>query len=233
MEQSPHIRIVAFALWGPSNRYLRGALQNAKLVQEHYPGWHWRIYCGADVPKDHIQKLHDAGFQVIHRIAASLHEGLFWRFEPASEPGVDMLLSRDCDSRVNPREAAAVNEWIASGLRLHTMRDHYEHTVPILGGMWGCRHWPQFKGYLASWLNTHNIGQMGDDQEFLKQSIWPQVKDTDCIQHDRYIEDTLVNTPKGPFLYRPATFFGGSNLRPFPPHAPLANEHGKHVGSRV
>ncbi len=159
-----------------------------------------------------------------------LHDGLFWRFEPICDPQVEITLIRDCDSRVNPREAAAVEEWLASGTRLHTMRDHYEHIVPILGGMWGCRHWPEFGQLLNFWPVS---GAMGNDQEFLKQKVWPLVKDDNCVQHDRYTVDTEVYTPSGLFVYKPVEFFGGCNLRPFPAHAPLDKSHGEHVGARV
>ena len=35
---------------------------------------------------------------------------------------VSVLLSRDLDSRVTPREAAAVREWLGSGKAVHSMR---------------------------------------------------------------------------------------------------------------
>jgi len=225
------MKIIAFSLWGSHAKFLTGAFSNLMLASLYYPGWTCRIYCGTDVPVARARELIDAGFQVWWRNAhIGLHDGLFWRFEAAFSPDVEVFISRDLDSRLNPREAAAVNEWLASGKRLHTMRDHYEHIVPILGGMWGCRQWPEFKQLLNNWKQR---GNMGDDQDFLKSSIWPLVKD-DCIQHDRYVVDTTVDTPNGPFTYKPVEFFGGSNLRAFPAHAPLVAEvHGEFVGSRV
>ena len=50
-----------------------------------------------------------------------------------------MYLSRDLDSRFGKREAAAVEEWLQSGAAVHTMRDHPQHGVPLLGGLWGAR----------------------------------------------------------------------------------------------
>jgi len=225
------MKLISFSVWGQERRFVDGALANIKLARLHYPGWHCRIYCGISVPASCHQELYKAGFQVRFRAARfGPCEGLFWRFEPASDPGIEAFISRDLDSRLNPREAAAVNEWLASGKRLHTMRDHYEHIVPILGGMWGCRPWPEFGQLLNGWKK---IGHMGDDQDFLKERIWPLVKDNDCIQHDLYTVDTTVDTPNGPFTYKPSEFFGGGNLRPFPPHEPMEAHHGKHVGSRI
>lgn len=225
------MRVIAFSLWGSNVKFLVGAVSNIKLAPLYYHGWKLRVYCGTDTPLRWREELKEAGFEVLIRSAIhGQHDGLFWRFEPAFDPQVEMFLSRDCDSRLNPREAAAVNEWITSGKRLHTMRDHYEHIVPILGGMWGCRHWPEFKDLMADWKMS---GQMGDDQEFLKQRIWPLVRD-DCVAHDLYTIDTIVSTPNGPFTYKPIEFFGQCDLRPFPGHAPMDERtHGKHVGARV
>ena len=228
------MKIIAFSMWGTDQRFFDGALANVKLASVHYPGWQCRIYCGTDVSMERRYDLNSAGFQVYQRGArASLHDGLFWRFEPAFEVGVEAFISRDLDSRLNPREAAAVNEWLASGKRLHTMRDHYEHIVPILGGMWGCRHWPEFAKLFGDWKQYGKMGSMGDDQDFLKKMVWPLVKEDDCIQHDRYVVDTVVDTPGGPWTYKPVEFFGGGNLRPFPPHPPVDSALGEFVGARV
>lgn len=225
------MKVISFSIWGNNPGYTVGAVSNIKLAPLYYPGWTCRIYCGLDLSMARQQELHDVGFQVFRRAARfGKHDGLFWRFEPVFEAGVEACISRDCDSRLNPREAAAVNEWLASGKKLHTMRDHYEHIVPILGGMWGCLYWPHFGYLLNQW---RRMGKMGDDQEFLKESVWPLVKDDDCIQHDRYIVDTEVQTPSGPFTYKPVEFFGGKNLRPFPAHPPVPADLGEHVGARV
>lgn len=226
------MNLIAFSIWGRNPKFMLGALSNIQLAAIHYPGWVCRVYCGTDVPEPHLTQLRDAGFQVYQRGARmGLHDGLFWRFEPSFDKGVEIFLSRDCDSRINPREAAAVNEWLASGKRLHTMRDHYEHIVPVLGGMWGCRHWPEFESLLGKWKK---IGNMGDDQDFLKEAVWPLVRDNDSMAHDLYPVDTTVETPRGHFRYKPVEFFGKHDVRPFPEHAPLCpSAHGEFVGSRV
>jgi hypothetical protein len=226
------MKVISFSLWGNDQRFIDGAVANAKLAQQHYPGWACWIYCATDVSLINREVLEANGFLVTTRSPIfGLHDGLFWRFEPASDPEVEMFVSRDLDSRINPREAAAVHEWIASGKRLHTMRDHYEHIVPILGGMWGCRHWPAFTALRNKWVK---IGKMGHDQDFLKESIWPMVRDNDAVAHDLYVVDTEVSTPNGPFVYKPIEFFGQHDLRPFPPHDPLDPIlHGAHVGARV
>ena len=227
------MKVISFALWGQNPGYVVGAISNLKLAQLYYPDWRCRIYCHSEVSFRRQHELRDAGFDVYQRRSASPNDGLFWRFEPAFDGEVEAFISRDCDSRLNPREVAAVNEWLASGKKLHTMRDHYEHIVPILGGMWGCRHWPEFGPLMDTWMKSGRTGKMGQDQDFLKEVIWPLVRN-DSVAHDLYTTDTTVPTPNGPFNYRPVEFYGQHDLRPFPKHSPLDEAtHGKHVGARV
>ena len=63
----------------------------------------------------------------------------YGRYLPLLDPSVDLMVSRDLDSRLTTREQAAVQEWIDTGLAFHVMRDNPFHGTEILGGMWGAR----------------------------------------------------------------------------------------------
>ncbi len=54
---------------------------------------------------------------------------------------VDLYASRDLDSRFSIREVSAVAEWMEreDAPRLHCMRDHPNHGVPLVGSAWGAR----------------------------------------------------------------------------------------------
>ena len=48
-----------------------------------------------------------------------------------------MFASRDIDSRLSAREAAAVMEWRTKSRKpLHVMRDHWRHKMVMLAGAW-------------------------------------------------------------------------------------------------
>ena len=57
------------------------------------------------------------------------------------DPSVSVMVSRDLDSRLTGREAAAVTQWLTDPQQLpfHVMRDNPQHGTEILGGMWGAR----------------------------------------------------------------------------------------------
>ena len=63
----------------------------------------------------------------------------YGRFLPLLDHSVDVMVSRDLDSRLTTREQAAVEEWLNTGLAFHVMRDNPQHGTEILGGMWGAR----------------------------------------------------------------------------------------------
>ena len=70
----------------------------------------------------------------------SSHFGMIWRFATMADPLVVEWHSRDLDSLPNPREVAAVNDWLRdSNLTFQIMRDHPLHNSKILGGAFGMR----------------------------------------------------------------------------------------------
>jgi hypothetical protein len=109
------------------------------------------------------------------------------------------------------------------------MRDHIEHQTAIMGGMFGCRHWPLFERKLNEWTDR---SAKGIDQTFLSEKIWPLVQHR-TLGHDRYPNG--IDWPVEPvYRYRPMDFFGRHTLKPFPVHEPLDPAiHGEHVGARV
>ena len=70
----------------------------------------------------------------------SSHFGMIWRFATMADPLVVEWHSRDLDSLPNPREVAAVNDWLRnSNQTFQIMRDHPLHNSKILGGAFGMR----------------------------------------------------------------------------------------------
>tara|TARA_B100000524_G_scaffold316186_1_gene194644 strand:- start:36 stop:347 length:312 start_codon:yes stop_codon:yes gene_type:complete len=96
---------------------------------------------------------------------------MFWRFLVAADASVDRFIVRDADSRLNPRERLAVEEWISSGHTLHSLRDHPNHERPLNGGMWGgtkaCV--SDMEDLVRQWKNRD--AYMGD-LDFLNMKVW-------------------------------------------------------------
>jgi len=179
------LRVISFSLWGNHPRYLLGALHNAVLASEIYPGWICRFYVDSSVPEELLQALKELGANIIYRKDAPIAQKLCWRFEVANDPDVGYFVVRDVDSVIGLREAQAVQEWIDSKKWFHVMRDWWTHTDLILAGMWGgvANVLPSintlYSAYTSPHVTTPNI-----DQWFLRDCVWSMVKQS-CLMHDR------------------------------------------------
>ena len=219
------MKVIAFSLWGDNTRYTLGALQNASLAKIVYPDWMCRFYVARSVPQYIISLLSEFdNVQIINMEKDSEDdtdwdppcekfvrgrnlsgetlrwEGMFWRFEAASDPDVEILLVRDCDSRLWFREKEAVDEWLESDADFHIMRDHEYHNTSILGGMWGCRgeRFRQMKEWVTDYRNKAGWNYTEGywpDQNFLTVYLYPLVKDTAKV-HDEFFDKKPYPTPR-------------------------------------
>ena len=179
------VKVISFCLWGDDPKYTRGAIANAKLALEIYPGWECWFYCRKSVPID-VQSILAVmeSCRVIYVDKPGSWTGMFDRFLPGIDSGVECFISRDCDSRLTTREAEAVNQWLVSSKGFHAMRDHPQHSVPILGGMWGMK-----RGAMSPMVLEHSMEQWQKedrwqtDQEWLAAEVWAQYRD-DFMCHD-------------------------------------------------
>ena len=181
------MKVISFCLWGNNSKYTVGAIINAELAKTIYPGWTCRYYIGDTVPADIIQKLSSLdNCEIVKTNTPGDWAGMYWRFLPASDEKVDVMISRDTDSRLNVKEKVAVDMWINSNFLFHIMRDHPYHGVPILGGMWGAK-----KGCvqnMAELIKNYSVGNFWQtDQYFLRDIIYPIVKDKAMV-HDPFFE---------------------------------------------
>lgn len=181
-------KIISFCLWGENPKYTLGAVENAKAALNAYPSWTCRYYVAKCVPVEIIEILRSfPNTEIIIVNETGNWTGMFWRFLPAGEKGIDYMISRDTDSRLNWREKAAVNEWLyATDKPFHIMRDHPYHGKYILGGMWGVKVHKNLINNIDKLINEHDKENKYDvDQEFLGKRIYPLVKDNILI-HDEW-----------------------------------------------
>ena len=196
-------KIISLSLWGQDPKYCVGAIRNAELAEEIYPGWEIHIQMDCQVPTYVWLALGDLGDHVhpmrridpkTNGVAVGDWRGMFWRFDYANCEGVEAFISRDCDSRIGEREAAAVEEWLESGKGFHIMRDHPWHGSRMLGGMWGCRTdaLPEFTDMMYNMddpteLLSHHDDRWQTDQDFLKEKIYPRIVN-DAMIHASFLK---------------------------------------------
>lgn len=197
-------RVISFGLYGGKAKYTLGAIHNVQLAKIYFPGWICRFYITEDVPMDVRGNLTSLGAE-IESIPAGMGytSGMFWRFMVATDSTVDRYIVRDTDSRLNARDAIAVQEWIVSKYPVHILRDHVNHCIVMNGGMWG-----GIKGAIPhmdkSILAWENKNEYMADLHFLADVIWPEIKDKQ-LAHDSYCCDRYPHTKPFP-TKRPMTY---------------------------
>lgn len=187
--------IISYSLWGDKPIYWKGALFNIELAKKFFPDFICRFYIDDRCDNNLIDSLRQSNTEIVIVDETKRYQGMYWRFEASQDDDVDIFLCRDCDSRLSERERVAVDEWLLSNKDFHIIRDHPYHTVPVLGGTWGCRNGLMkklnIKSLIEKWRITrtseivkiaghrnHSIEAFGDDQDFLSGIIYPLVKFT-------------------------------------------------------
>ncbi len=168
-------KLITFSLWGDDPKYCVGAIRNAELAERLYPDWICRFYVDyktvASVESQFLSAKSNTEMIAMPEDMKGWM-GMFARFLPASEDNVDVFISRDCDSRISEREVVMVNEWLDSPRLVHVIRDHPDHSAPLMGGLWGAKRGalPDLKDQIQAYVRG-DFWQV--DQNFLREIVWP------------------------------------------------------------
>ncbi len=175
------MKYITYSLYGDSTKYTRGALRNAELASQYYPGWQCVFWCDLDVPP-HIPQLLAEGGCIVNGPVKDIRNKMLWRLLGGELPGCERFIVRDADSRPSLRESNAVHAWIQSGKALSSMRDHWAHAREINCGLCGfvAGAVPNMRQLI---LDHNPPDEYSADQTFLCKVIWPLLKH-DCLAHD-------------------------------------------------
>ena len=176
----PEKKVISYSLYGANKKYTINSIINCLLAPHIYPDWICRFYVDETVPSNIVKLLET--FKYVEIIKMPIHEGseaMLWRFLPASDPDVLVMISRDADSWISTREVVCVTQWLNSDYNFHIIRDHCYHSQKIMGGMWGCIHGTIPR--MTEMVNEYSKAQTYD-QGFLAEQIYPLIKN-DCITH--------------------------------------------------
>lgn len=178
--------VFSFSLYGIAPKYTEGMIINATHIPIRFPDAWVYIYIASDVSEDIRERLCNlphVKLLPVERKPGTLNT--MDRFKAVDEPDVTVMFVRDADSRVHERDAACIEDFLASDTQFHIIRDHRNHTVPILAGMWGirksCLKMPM-ADLIAQWRSSPAYG---NDQRFLASVLYPCVHRIAMI-HDRY-----------------------------------------------
>ena len=186
----PTLRVISYSLFNSLPQHTDGALKNAKLASQIFPGWIVRVYHDGTVPSHVVDSLAQRNVQLVNisaytskipyylyktvvlkGVKAPVIDKTAWNLFVAFDPTVERYIIRNADSKLTWRERPAVDQWIASGKWFHIMRNHSFHSneiVPI--GMWGGTHnaVPDIINLLHQYNTARNYSNLED---FLNKEI--------------------------------------------------------------
>jgi len=177
-------KVISFALWGNNPTYTIGAIRNAEEAKKFYPDFECWFYIHLEtVSSDIIIELQKFdNVKIIFKTGdLNICKSAMWRFEAIDDPEVEIMMSRDTDTRFWLREKLAVEEWLQSEKIFHIMRDHPHHDFTILAGMFGTRKIPEIPSWKIIMDKYIKDDMRNYDQNFLRDYIYPVIKDNSII----------------------------------------------------
>jgi hypothetical protein len=169
--------IISFCIYGDKSekkqKYRRGLLENIDTINTLLPAFNIFIAAGSDVDDDYLDQIKSTYKNIIiKKVEYSGHQVTLERYLIFDDPAVEVLFSRDADSRIDDRDIWCMQEFMKSDAYIHMIRDHKEHTMPIMAGMCGfkkcngnkIRFQEIYDKYINSLLNKNFYGV---DQQFL------------------------------------------------------------------
>lgn len=202
----PEKIVFSFCIFGSVRKYTEGVIVNAKMIAARFPTARTQVYVSDDVPADIVSQL--AAMPTVRIVSVPRLRGrqnTLDRFLAIDDADCDVMFSRDADSRVNERDAVCVEEFLASSSLFHIIRDHKNHNLPIMAGMWGLRKAAitgSMRSTVESWKLRHDYSRYGGDQDFLRDIIYPIVSSCAMI-HDpahHFIGEKTVHPIRSPIV---------------------------------
>ena len=235
-QRGPHQRVIsvsAYRSFFDSRRWFQQAwrylLQYIAEAREKYPEWTVRVYHYAlNASSDDLLRLEQKYGNVDFCDSTDIPTfgnvvrwlpGKMQRFLPLADPLVDTFMSRDIDSPIFERETTIVRQWLKSEKTIHIIRDHPQHTVPILGGLWGIkldkeRAWRESA---ANYLLSPDVVRCYTnvrDQNFLEDFLWPYARSHPqrTLEYDSFHCQEFRNSIPFPTRKESPTHFVGCRL---------------------
>lgn len=187
-------KIISFSLYGDSDEYYTKFILNTPLYKEYFFDFEIFLYAEINLATklEYHCKLNNICLILKERLSEA--DGMFWRFEPIINELGDLCVVRDVDYLPSSFELNLLNEFFSSNKGFHILRTHYDHKMPILGGLFAikkeCYH--HFIIGYNNWIkkNIYSNIYYNDDQLFLAKYVYNEIK-----------EKSLIHTSNVAFLF--------------------------------
>lgn len=139
------VKVISFSLWGNIKTYNIGCIKNVIIAKHLFPDWEvWVYYNTQTTPGCVIEWLRQQSNtrlypindgNVANTFKTNGQQGSIWRLYPLDKtlhPNVEVVISRDTDSRLSYYEFIEIEEWLKdkseNDVGILSMIDGYERT---------------------------------------------------------------------------------------------------------
>jgi hypothetical protein len=184
-------KCVSFCLYGNDNVYLDKFVDNLPIYKKFFPDY--KIYLFAtENYKLNLQLLNFENLIIEYKSYQDSSIGMMWRYIPILENKADVCFIRDVDYLPSEVEINLINQFLQSNSTFHIIRAHYDHVMPIMGGLFGIKSplYPLFCDSYFKWKKKNIFPIYNTDQLFLSNYIYSKV-----------IKNSLIHTSNVAFAY--------------------------------
>jgi hypothetical protein len=180
-------KLVSFCVWGNSDLYNLGLLENAIQMPKIFPGWIMYIAYTPTANQKIMNEISKFPWVEMEMFKEPNHsKNTMLRFLPGLNPHNDVVIFRDSDSRLLKRDYLAVMDWLNNtDKKVHLMRDHPSNKFRIMAGLWGVRDGIIAKTEIVNKFYEYFINpefkKWTIDQVYLQKYIYPLIENTTCI----------------------------------------------------
>ena len=186
-----HPKIISFSLWGDSEIYNYGIVENCLVAKEKLPEFKIYVYYNNTVltkTLNILKKLDNVVLILVNNTEKSAIN-TFWRFSPCFFAN-SIVFIRDCDSLINERDFFVINHFINSKFDISSIKDNPAHLkYAIMAGMCGYKNGVLNK--YSNYFNNYGINKLnvrGVDQDLLLQIYYENINNIEL-----YIPKSFIN----------------------------------------
>lgn len=171
------MKVISFCIFGNKQKYRRGLLENISIIKRDLSDYNIFLTVGNDIETEFINLINKDNINLIYSDKTG-YQIMNDRLLIFDKDEIQILFSRDVDSRITKRDIWCIREFEHSNKNyIHIIRDHKDHDQYIMGGMCGFKkinkRFPMklqlvFDNFVKTLNDKDDLHKYGIDQLFLQ-----------------------------------------------------------------